>query len=121
MGNAVSQVKQALEIEGAVAAALVDGDSGMMLASAGGNATFDLEIAAAGHTELLRAELKTMRALGIHDTVQDILVSLGQQYHVLRPLRSAPNIFFYLALDRERANLAMARHLLAILEAGTTL
>lgn len=121
MGNAAQQVKQALEIEGALAAALVDGDSGMMLASAGGNATFDLEIAAAGHTELLRAEQRTMRALGVRDTVQDILVALGQQYHLLRPLQSAPGIFFYLALDRERANLAMARHLLAVLEADTTL
>ena len=120
MGNAVNQVKQALEIEGALAAALVDGDSGMMLASAGDH-SFDLEIAAAGHTELLRAELKTMRALGINDTVQDILVSLGQQYHILRPLRVAPSIFFYLALDRTRANLAMARHLLSVLEASTTL
>lgn len=121
MGNAVQQVKQALEIEGALAAALVDGDSGMLLASAGGNATFDLEIAAAGHTELLRAEHRTMRALGVRDTVQDVLVTLGQQYHLLRPLHSAPNLFLYLALDRERANLAMARHLLAAIEASTTL
>ncbi len=120
MGNALIQVRQALEIEGALAAALVDGDSGLLLASAGDN-TFDLEIAAAGHADLLRAELKTMHALGIQDTVQDILVSLGQQYHILRPLRSVPTIFFYLALDRTRANLAMARHLLAVLETNTTL
>lgn len=120
MGNAVSQVQRALAIEGSLGAALVDAESGMMLASAGDPA-LDLELAAAAATELLRAQLRSIAALRADDAVEDIMVALGKQYHLLRPLRSNRAVFFFLALERARANLALARRLLAELEAATQL
>ena len=46
------------------------------------------------------------------DTIEDILITLGRQYHLIRPLtsRSGTGLFFYFALDKNRANLALARH-----------
>jgi CheY-like chemotaxis protein len=102
-------------IDGFVGAALVDSESGMLLGSEGGG-SLNLEVAAAGNTEVVRAKRKTMTNLALKDQIEDILISLGRQYHLIRPLRSRPTLFFYVALDRARANLAMARISLADVE-----
>ena len=122
MSNVNETLKSALEIEGAIAALLVDHESGMTLGSAGGG-TLDLEIAAAGNTDVVRAELRTLARLGLDDAPEDILVTLGTQFHLLRLLQSknGQGLFLYLVLDRSRANLAMARRLLAVLERGIEL
>lgn len=102
-------------IDGFIGAALVDAESGMLLGQEGG-AGINLEIAAAGNTEVVKAKRKTMHNLGLRDSIEDMLITLGKQYHMLRPLRSRPNLFFYVTLDRTRANLAMARIALADVE-----
>jgi CheY-like chemotaxis protein len=102
-------------IDGFVGAALVDSESGMLLGQEGGG-PLNLEVAAAGNTEVVRAKRKTMTNLALKDSIEDILISLSKQYHLIRPLRSRPTIFFYVALDRTRANLAMARIALADVE-----
>jgi hypothetical protein len=55
--------------------------------------------------------------LGMTDRIEDILISLGKQYHLLRPLAKSDNLFIYLVLNREKANLALARHKLTEAEA----
>ena len=102
-------------IDGFVGAALVDSDSGMLLGQEGG-AGINLEVAAAGNTEVVKAKRKTMNNLGLRDTVEDILITLGKQYHIIRPLRTRSNLFFYVAVDRSKANLAMARIAIADVE-----
>jgi hypothetical protein len=111
-------LKDAMQIEGAIGAALVDYNSGMALGTAGGGKTLDLTVAAAGNTEVVRAKLRAMEMLGLRDTIEDILVTLTGQYHVIRPLtgRSGRGLFLYLALHKSRANLAMARHQLRRIE-----
>jgi predicted regulator of Ras-like GTPase activity (Roadblock/LC7/MglB family) len=107
----MSSVKQTLEdlmnVDGALCAAVVDSTSGMMLGSIGGGV--DLEVAAAGNTEVVRAKMKTMRALGLNDVIEDMLITLGKQYHIIRPSARKEGIFIYFVLDKQRANLAMAR------------
>lgn len=109
--NQMATIKQTLdeilELDGAMCAAVVDSTSGMMLGSAG--AGIDLEVAAAGNTEVVRAKMKTMRALGLNDLVEDILITLGKQYHVIRPSARKEGVFIYVVLDKARSNLAMAR------------
>ena len=107
MATVADSLKQLLRTDGAMCAALVDANSGMMLGSAG--AGLDLELAAAGNTEVVRAKLKTMQILGLSDTIEDILITLGKQYHIIRPLQAKAGIFLYVVLDKAKANLAMAR------------
>ncbi|QTD46478.1 hypothetical protein [Ottowia testudinis] len=107
----MSNIKQTLDelmtLDGAMCAAVVDSASGMMLGSAGSGV--DLEVAAAGNTEVIRSKMKTMRSLGLQDVIEDILITLGKQYHILRPSARKDGVFLYFVLDKQRANLAMAR------------
>jgi hypothetical protein len=113
-------LKEAMQIDGAVGVALVDYDSGMALGSSGGGKYLNLEVAAAGNTEVVRAKLRTMNSLGLNDEIEDILITLGRQYHLIRLLGTKGSLFLYLALDRGRANLAMARHQLRNIESALT-
>lgn len=117
--NIETALKEAMSITGAIGVALVDYDSGMALGTMGGGEWLDLEIAAAGNTEVVRSKLRVMSSLGLNDSIEDILITLHRQYHLLRLLQSSKgnsSLFLYLALDRERANLAMARHQLKRIE-----
>lgn len=107
MSNVQQSLESMLAIDGAMCCALVDANSGMMLGQAGTG--LDLELAAAGNTEVVRSKMKTMSSLKLNDTIEDILITLGKQYHIIRPVATKPGLFVYLVLDKARANLAMAR------------
>jgi hypothetical protein len=107
MATIKQTLDELLSLDGALCAAVVDSSSGMMLGSAGSGV--DLEVAAAGNTEVVRSKIKTMRALGLNDVIEDILITLGKQYHIIRPSARKEGVFIYYVLDKQRSNLAMAR------------
>ena len=124
MINVETALKEALTIEGAVGVALVDFESGMSLGTLGGGDWLNLEVAAAGNTEVIRAKMRVMSELQLDDSIEDILITLGRQYHLIRLIgdtgRGGPTLFLYLVLDRSRANLALARHHLKRIESDLT-
>ncbi len=118
MADMDSSLKEAMQIEGAIGVALVDYTSGMALGTLGSSKDVDLMVAAAGNTDVVRAKLRTMEMLKLKDQIEDILITLGNQYHMIRLLnsRNSQGLFFYMVLNKQRANLAMARHQLRLIE-----
>ena len=108
-----------MTIDGAQAVALVDYESGMLLGEAGSG--MDMEVAAAGNTEVIRAKMKTAASLNLNDTIEDILISLGKAYHILRPVSRKKGLFLYLVLDRNKSDLALARRKVQDVEADLAL
>jgi uncharacterized 2Fe-2S/4Fe-4S cluster protein (DUF4445 family) len=122
--NIEAALKEAMNIDGALGASLVDWESGMSLGAVGGGKYLDLDVAAAGNTEVIRAKMRTMESLRLDDTIEDILITLSKQYHLIRLLkssRSEQGLFLYLVLDRQKANLALARHNLKRIESEISL
>ena len=107
-------------IEGFIGACLVDSDTGLMLASEGGG-KIDLEAASALNAQVVRAKLAAIEALQLNDSIEDILITLGKQYHLIRPLAANPTVFIYTALDKKQANLGLARMKLKAIESHVSL
>ena len=120
MATAKETLPKLMEIDDCVGCCIVDSNSGMMLGASGGG-PISLEVAAAGNTEVVRSKRKTMKALNMNDQIEDMLITLGRQYHLIRPLASNDALFIYLVLDKQKSNLAMARHQLSVIERDLTI
>ncbi|HEY0697838.1 MAG TPA: hypothetical protein VGD43_08510, partial [Micromonospora sp.] len=70
------------------------------------------------NTDVVRAKMRTIEMLKLNDEIEDILITLASQYHLIRPVtsRSGKGLFLYLMLSRSRGNLALARHQLRVVE-----
>jgi hypothetical protein len=91
----------------------------MSLGALGGGKYLDLDVAAAGNTEVIRAKMRTIESLLLDDAIEDILITLGKQYHLIRLLKNSRDkqgLFVYLVLERQKVNLALARHNLRRIE-----
>jgi predicted regulator of Ras-like GTPase activity (Roadblock/LC7/MglB family) len=97
------------DVNGVIASAVVDLESGMTLAAKSNRADFDLTVASAYNSELVKQKLKIMRALNLKTTLEDMLLTLGDQYHLIKLMPGAGS-FLYLAADKSGTNLAILRN-----------
>src|SRR5215467_12528163 len=100
--NMDAALKEAMDIEGAIGVALVDWESGLCLGTQGGGKLLDLNLAAAGNTNVVRAKMRTMEPLHLNDSIEDVLSTLDKQYHLIRLLKNPRNgsrLFLYLVLE----------------------
>ena len=98
------------ETPGYIAASLVDLESGMTLGLKAVRADFDLAAASAYNSEMVKQKLKIMKALNLRTHLEDMLITLGDQIHVIRMV--GPTTFIYLSVDRSQCNLAIVRNVL---------
>jgi hypothetical protein len=96
------------DVSGVIATAAVDMESGMTLAAKSNRADFDLSVASAYNSELVKQKLKIVRALNLKSTLEDMLLTLGDQFHLIKILPGG-GTFLYLAADRSATNLAILR------------
>lgn len=114
---AMTSLADATKINGFIGACLVDGDSGLMLASEGGG-RLDMNMVAALNTDFVKAKQNAIDELGLNQGIEDILITLEKQIHLIRPLDRNRAMFIYVALDKSTANLGMARIQLKSIEAN---
>ena len=107
MANIETSLQELLSIDGAMGACIVDYSSGMSLGSQGSGV--DLELAAAGNSQVVKAKMDTMSSLGTQGGIQDILTTLDEQFHIICPTRNHTSLFIYLVLNKSKSNLALAR------------
>jgi len=96
------------DIPGFLAAALVDIESGMTLGLKSNRPDFDLAAASAYNSEMVKQKMKIMRALNLKTSFEDMLITLGDQIHLIKMI--TPGTFIYLAADRASCNLAIVRN-----------
>ncbi|HWB73854.1 MAG TPA: hypothetical protein VG755_02840 [Nannocystaceae bacterium] len=100
--------KIANDIPGFIAASLVDLESGMTLGAKSLRSDFDLTAASAYNSEMVKQKLKIVKALNLNTTLEDMLLTLGDQLHLIKIV--SPGTFIYLAADRSMSNLAIVRN-----------
>ncbi len=110
-----SSLQDLMTLGGAIAAALVDWQSGQALATinSGNSNGFDVG--------LVIARMNVMKALNVDGPIEDILITLKGQCHLIRPLSSNPSLLLYVAIDKNRGNLGLARHKVRQIESALTL
>jgi hypothetical protein len=96
------------DVAGVIATAVVDLESGMTLAAKTNRPDFDLAVASAYNSELVKQKLKIMRALNLKSSLEDMLLTLTDQFHLIKFLPGGTS-FLYLAADRSGTNLAILR------------
>jgi len=95
------------DASGFIAASLVDLESGMTLAVKSVRPEFDLTAASAYNSELVKQKLKIMQTLQLTGSIEDMLISLTDQIHLIKVLNKTT--FLYLAVDKSQSNLAIVR------------
>ncbi|WP_245706800.1 roadblock/LC7 domain-containing protein [Austwickia chelonae] len=105
----MTEIINAIEADtnGFMGASIVDAETGMPLAGKSRLADFDLEAASAYNTEMVKAKQKTIRVLNIQSELEDMLLTLGDQLHLIKMI--TPTTFLYLAASRQDTNLALLR------------
>ena len=96
------------EVPGFIACSLVDIDSGMTLAVKSARPDFDLSAASAFNSEIVKQKQKTIRALGLKSQLEDMLLTLSDQLHLIKLVGQTS--FVYLAAERGTTNLAIMRN-----------
>lgn len=108
MGNRLD-LSSLVVLDGFIGACVVDEVLGDVLGSCVFDAEIDLVAAAKAYVQVMQVKRQTVSNPEVRDQIQDILVALDTQYHLLRPFEGH-DAFLYLVLERRCANLGMARH-----------
>ena len=101
MGNVAESLQKAMQIDGAMVTALVDYESGMTLGTQG--TAFNVDLAASGNTSVVLSKMKVMQQLGLESEIEDILITLTDQYHLIRLLGMARHQLSAIEQDLEIA------------------
>ena len=105
-----SALAEAMKLDGAIGVALANWELDQCLGVQGGREGLRIDVAVSGNCRVMRALSTCMARVGQKGSMQDVLITLDAQLHILTPLAAHDRLFLYIALDRSRGNLALARH-----------
>jgi predicted regulator of Ras-like GTPase activity (Roadblock/LC7/MglB family) len=95
-------------INGFIAVSVTEIQTGMSYCSLSLDPNFDPELASAYNLEVVKAKQNAIKALGLDQKINDILITLSDQLHII-DVSEDGNYFIYLAVDATKANLGLTR------------
>jgi CheY-like chemotaxis protein len=100
---------EVMKIDGALGAAVANWELDHCLGTSGEHGPLRVDMAVAGNCRVMRALVNVMTKLGFKGQVQDVLITLDQQAHIIWPLAKHEGLFLYVAVDRARSNPTLTR------------
>ncbi|MEX8498047.1 MAG: hypothetical protein AB3X36_11740 [Leptothrix ochracea] len=103
-------IQDLMQVDGLIYVAIADVRRGHVFAGSGYGPDIDRAVQAG--SDILRAHRESLRSLGHwkpNEPVEEILVTAGTRYHILRVLPAHPEYFLLAVLDKLRSNLAITR------------
>jgi hypothetical protein len=100
---------------GAAIVCLVDSSTAMLLEVSPKDrrsASGDLDVIAVGCTDVVRSQQNLVAAMAGTADVEDIMVAVGDEFHVYHPLHDNSGLFVWAVVDGDRHNLALTRRLM---------
>ncbi|WP_428231032.1 hypothetical protein [Flavobacterium sp.] len=98
-------------VNGFIAVAVTEIESGLSFGNLTIDPSFDPELAAAYNLEVVKAKLSAVKALNLNQDIEDILITLSNQIHII-DISPNKKFMIYLAADSNKANLGMTRAVL---------
>ncbi|PBI92497.1 hypothetical protein BSF41_09810 [Flavobacterium sp. ACN2] len=98
-------------VNGFIAVAVTEIESGLSFGNLTVDPGFDPELAAAYNLEVVKAKLSAVKALNLNQDIEDILITLSNQIHII-DISPNKKFMIYLAADASKANLGMTRAIL---------
>jgi predicted regulator of Ras-like GTPase activity (Roadblock/LC7/MglB family) len=115
MKNFKEKLRSIFELDGVLAASIVDTNTGMPLIQES-KSPINLESYCAYMVEVIKSHKKFLTKLNIKDKIEDIVINLDKNYHIITFVLKQDNLFIYVILDKENSNLGMTRLVLMQLE-----
>ncbi len=99
-----------MAIDGFRLACLIDGSTGMVLASLENQVGLAPPTAAAGAADVINVLTLLNGILATGENLEDVMVTFSDSFFMVRPVRvdQEPRILLLVIADRQRTNLAMA-------------
>lgn len=107
--------KTIMELDGIIGAAIVDVSLGMPIVKESKN-NIDLDAYCAYIVEIVKSHKNFLFQLKIQDKIEDIVINLDSNYHIITFILRQDNLFIYVILNKENSNLGMTRLFLMKLE-----
>jgi hypothetical protein len=98
-------------VNGFIAVAVTEIETGLSFGNLTVDTAFDPELAAAYNLEVVKAKLNAVKALNLNQDIEDILITLSNQIHII-DISPNKKFMIYLAADATKANLGMTRAVL---------
>jgi hypothetical protein len=108
--RAQSLMEDLMQVDGLIYVMIADVHLGQVRCSSGSGP--DIDRAAQAGCNILKSHRDSLRALGHwkpNEPVEEVLVTAGTRYHLLRVLPAHPDFFMLAVLDKLRSNLAITR------------
>jgi hypothetical protein len=98
-------------INGFIAVAVTEIETGLSYGTLTADPSFDPDLASAYNLEVVKAKINAIESLGLKEDIQDILITLTHQIHII-DISPNKKFMIYLAADSAKANLGMTRGIL---------